>query len=53
MILARIGKTNGEQKQVIVILELIKRMQLYNKGRIFILFCDMHKLEILQHIVPL
>lgn len=36
MILARIGKTNGEQKQVIVILELIKRMQLYNKGRIFI-----------------
>lgn len=36
MILARIGKTNGEQKQLIVILELIKRMQLYNKGRIFI-----------------
>lgn len=36
MILARIGKTNGEQKQVIVILELIKRMQLYSKGRIFI-----------------
>lgn len=36
MILARIGKTNREQKQVIVILELIKRMQVYNKGRIFI-----------------
>lgn len=31
-------KQTENRKQVVVILELIKRMQLYNKGRVFICF---------------
>lgn len=53
MILARIGKTNGEQKTSDCDFRVNKKNAIITKAEFLFLFCDMHKLEILQHIVPL